>query len=161
MIYHNVFNTLAALLACSTIATTATVKDIFNINTDSTLRFPRDNKYYTSRYEPKSITDSSISRSLKPEDSPEARDVTDTNVGKRCSRCDTGYYYDYRSPYDSRYDRYDTRYDSRPSGRRPSLGRYDSYGRDGYDRYDRDRDRYYDGGDSYSSRRRPNAGSDR
>ncbi|XP_065157481.1 heterogeneous nuclear ribonucleoprotein A3-like isoform X3 [Atheta coriaria] len=187
------------LLACATLINSASVKSIFSASkavddvdaakslegvssaledTDKELsRVPRDNKYFLSRYasaDSDAAASGPSSRSLKPEESPEARQAASeqsSGVEKRCSRCGYGDYYDrydsrsryggsddrYRSRYpDYDYDRYDKydrydRYDSRDRG----YDRYDRdrYDRDRYDRYDRyDRDRYQDRGIGYDNR---------
>ncbi|XP_019872345.1 uncharacterized protein LOC109600611 isoform X2 [Aethina tumida] len=134
---------------------TLTIKDVFT-STESLVRVPRESKY-PARYG--SSGDTPLSRTLKPEETPEAReDALGTSVGKRCIRCDSGYYDRYdtkryddrdrRRGYDDRYDRYDDRdrYD------RDRYDKYDRYDRDRYDSRDRDRyyyDRRYDDYDRY------------
>ncbi|KRT83665.1 hypothetical protein AMK59_4382 [Oryctes borbonicus] len=161
--------TLAILISISHVKA-ASVKDIFNLNPDGTPRLPRDSKYYIDRSDGQ--RDISSTRSLKPEESPEARDSQpNTGIEKRCSRCDS--YTDYRGSsgtpnYRSDYYRYqdpgsNSRYDSRKyyDDRYDTYDRYDNYdpyydsyyerdryrrpsysGRDEYDRYE-PRDRYY------------------
>lgn len=118
----------------------ATLKDVFTLSTQPISRIPRDNKYSVSRYA------SNRDETIKPEESPEARDEQDTrtNVEKRCSRCDSQYSDYNRNPYDTRtrYDsgRYDNRYDDHYDSRRYNRDRYDYDDRDRYyDKYDRDR----------------------
>lgn len=117
----------------------ATLKDVFTLSTQPFTRIPRDNKYTISRYA------ANRDETIKPEESPEAREEQDirTNVEKRCSRCDSQYS-DNRYPYDRtrndgfRY--YDSRYDDRYYDSRRYRDRYDYDDRDRYyDRYDRDR----------------------
>lgn len=120
----------------------ATLKDVFTLNTQPFTRIPRDNKYTISRYA------SNRDDTIKPEDSPEARqEETRTGVEKRCTRCDSQYS-DNRYPYErSRYDtsRFDNRYEDRYYDSRRYRDRYDYDDRDRYDRYDRyDRDRGYE-----------------
>lgn len=111
-------------------------------------RNARDDRYYLNRY---GSSQSTTSRSLKPEDRPEARATeSGSNVEKRCSRCNyNDPYYDHRvqdRAYDDRdryYDRYDDRrYDDRYDYRGYEKDRYDRYD----NRYDRpaERDRWYD-----------------
>lgn len=121
----------------------ATLKDVFTLSTQPISRIPRDNKYSANRYA------TNRDDTIKPEESPEARDDQDTrtNVEKRCSRCDSQYsdYNRYPSSYDTRtrYDgnRYDNnRYDDRYYESKRNRDRYDYDDRDRYyDRYDRDR----------------------
>ncbi|KAF5300155.1 hypothetical protein FQR65_LT09246 [Abscondita terminalis] len=122
----------------------ASLEDIFNLNQQP--RSEREIPYYDNRYVSESSEQKVISRPIKPEDAPEARDRDNANIGKRCIRCDYNrdyYYRDYRTPYDYR-SRYDDRYDDRGDDRyyRDYRDRYDDRGRDRYD--DRSRDRYYD-----------------
>ncbi|KAK9732025.1 hypothetical protein QE152_g13181 [Popillia japonica] len=137
----------------------ATVKDIFNLTPDGSLRVPRDNKFYIDRQD--NQRDISSTRLLKPEESPEARDSQpNTAIEKRCSRCDT-YSTDYRYPSGGSgggggANSY-YRSDYRYQDPRYDQRRYYDDRYDSYDRYD-PYDSYYD---SYSDRdryRRPSTG---
>ncbi|XP_044262675.1 mRNA cap guanine-N7 methyltransferase isoform X3 [Tribolium madens] len=135
--------TLIHLSTLLLLAHSATVKDIFNLNT---ARVPRDNKYYP-RYSSSTTNLQPLNRAVKPEDSPEGETPTNP-VEKRCTRCDSSYS-DSRYPYEAR-PRYDERryrpyeYDDRRSDRydRYDDRRYDRYDDRRYDRYDRYEDRY-------------------
>lgn len=134
----------------------AALEDIFNLSKQP--RSDRDEEYYDNRYASEPSEQKVISRPIKPEDLPEARDRDNANLGKRCVRCDYNrdyYYRDYRYPsdYRSRYDdRYDDRNDDRYYRDRDYRDR-DYRDRDQYD--DRSRDRYSEEYDRryYDSRR--------
>lgn len=118
-IQHDVLFVVLFLSICFKQTETITIKDILRLDS-SLIRVPRDSKY-ASRYD--SRTESS-DKSLKPE---ETSDVSNSaTIGKRCVRCENGY-----------FDRY-------PSDRNRYYG---EGGNKDYDRYDDryyERDRYYD-----------------